>query len=137
MSIRRLPVQEIHSWGVTFSGYTEDEADRTWERLVGQGISLNDAATVVERDPLKVTVRRESAVDLWPRFAAKVALAFASTFADDAWASSDSATQLCEVLWNGHPDTKQGALAHPGVAWSALPLNRAATLLTNRPDAAP
>lgn len=122
VSMRRLPVQDMHPWGVTLSGYTEDEADRAWQRLVEQGIPLSDPVTVVERGPLTVTVRRESAVDLWPRFAAKVALAFASTFADDAWASSDSAAQLREVLWNGHPDTKQDALAHPGIAWSALPL---------------
>lgn len=62
-----------------------------------------------------------SSVDIWPRFMAKVALAAASLVAEDAWIVSDQAALLRDVLWAGHPSTREAGLGNPGRAWSLSP----------------
>jgi hypothetical protein len=123
VDIRRRPSRTVEGNVLRLSGYTEAEAERTWQRPRDRGELLGDPTTMVATSTaLTATVRREVNVDIWPRFAAKVALAFISLFADDDWLVTDAAQGLRDVLWNGHPDTKRDALAHPGVAWSVPPL---------------
>jgi hypothetical protein len=74
--------------------------------------------------PLQARVTWQLSVDIWPRFAAKVALGAASLIASPSWLESDEAGRLREVLWQGHASTRNVGLAlAEGWAWAMAPLD--------------
>jgi hypothetical protein len=102
------------------SGYTKEALAKRIERITRDHPDF----MVVEQGQEstsggQVTASIEQPPEVWPRFAAKVALATASLIAPDDWLDSPKASQLQGVLWNGPPPD---AAFEPGFDWCALPL---------------
>jgi len=119
-TIQRIPTDEIEGNRITMSGYSKEAFAKKIERLKQEHPNF---AVIEQHEETEsggqVTVTMGQDPDLWPRFAAKTALATASLVAPDEWLETPTARKLREVLWNGPPaDTT----AEPGVGWCPLPL---------------
>lgn len=123
--IARRPTEDFDGTVWTLEGYDDDAAKRKLERLRA---AHGDVRPIFSEEhvpdgPLTAHVTHRLDVDIWPRFAAKVALGIASILVhDESWLDSPLASALRKVLWSGHPSTMLDGLAlHAGVAWSMRP----------------
>ncbi len=118
--MRRLPNDVVEGDRITMSGYSKDDFTKKIARLKRDHPNFAVVEQHEETESggqVAVTMVQDPAV--WPRFAAKTALATASLVAADEWLDTPAARELREVLWSGPP---VDAVAEPGVGWCALPL---------------
>jgi hypothetical protein len=124
VNIRRLPVETTEGEITILIGYTDEEVAKKVARLQKRhpAISLLSTETSTE-EPLTAQAELVFSVDTWPRFAAKTALGLASLVVrDESWLDTAEARLLRDVLWNGHPESReQEGIGTRGVAWSPAP----------------